>query len=355
MSIIANTAKVIDHAGLLDRIPQPLLVLDPTGVVKYANFSSREFFGPGVVGSNLVHRVPPDQQSYLQTYLLRCTGSASPSIGAFAISSQDNLVRRFRSYGFRLVSPAGPDVIHVALRLEDAQESQFSILAQTVKKLNQQISLNYKVRSALEQALDARDVLLREMHHRIRNNLQILLSMFGSASRTAKTTELSDFLKKARSRLLAITAVHDAMHVSNELETSLSTDLLPGIVRGVCQALSPDVKIVGEIESCRISNQTLLPLALILNELITNACKHGLKGGDGTIEVNFGRSDDAYELIVADTGPGCPSVEPDSPHKGLGLIRSLTMQLNGEFDVIASNGARFRVRFPEADTNARND
>ena len=122
-------------------------------------------------------------------------------------------------------------------------------------------------------------------------------------------------------------------------------------VQAVCtaaqQAFADNVKIKIAPSDGALSNEISMPLALILNELLTNAVKHGLKDRKhGTVKVQLTRTDHKYKLIVEDDGCGCdmPAIRRHS--SGLGLVSGLAHQLGGSFEILRSPGARCIVSFP---------
>lgn len=322
-----------------------MLVASIAGTVRYANAAAVDLLGRDIVGTALSRHLPEGSAAKFHDFLKQCSGSTSPTLGAFEFRFTDADRAKYRVYGSRLRGETGA-TDGVALRLEDGREDDFSVLARTVSKLNGQIRERLRVESRLEDLNQEQNLLLREVQHRVKNNLQMLLSMFSTASHNAQGDELKSFLESARGRLMAMSIVHDAMHHSPTLESSRTGGQLDRLVHSIVESLCPKVTLRMDIDDHEISNQKALPLALILNELVTNACKHALEDDCGTIEVSFRRADEHYEMTVRDDGPGIPEAVDGTDHLGLGLVKSLTRQLQGELSLTNDNGTCIQVRFP---------
>jgi two-component sensor histidine kinase len=129
-------------------------------------------------------------------------------------------------------------------------------------------------------------------------------------------------------------------------------DFLDSVCATSKSAFSKEVSIIVEKASGTLSNDTAMPLALILNELLTNAVKHGINGnGGGTIRVGLMHEGDSYQLRVEDDGPGFEfNTATRRRSSGLGLVSGLASQLGGRFTVERADGARCIVEFQETRT-----
>jgi len=126
---------------------------------------------------------------------------------------------------------------------------------------------------------------------------------------------------------------------------------ISGFLHAVCasaaQAFSKEIQVRVEAEQGYLVNDTAMPLALIVNELLTNAAKHGINGrGAGQIMVSLTRNDGTAELRVEDDGPGFSDTGSERRSSGLGLVTGLARQLRGTFSIEPGPGARCLIRFP---------
>jgi PAS domain S-box-containing protein len=200
--------------------------------------------------------------------------------------------------------------------------------------------------SERKQAETRQLVLLRELNHRVKNNLQMLQSLLGSAYRESTNSEARVVLADARRRVAAMAAAQQVLYEEGKPTSFGVKEFLESVCATAKSAFSADVSILIDEATGVLSNDTAMPLALIINELLTNAVKHGINGnGRGTIRVRLVQEEDAYELCVEDGGPGFDlATATRKRSSGLGLIDGLARQLGGSFTVERANGARCVVR-----------
>ena len=228
--------------------------------------------------------------------------------------------------------------------LDFLQEPTFILTG--VQELNAEIHARRRTQAGLEEALWRNETLLRELHHRVKNNIQLILGLFSAAERETKSQEVKAFLEDAKRRLIAIGTAQNLMYQSQQMRT-LS---LGPLLRALCEAIGVAFRTAGRIEvttvEAEVSNETAFPLALILNELVTNAFKHGCPGEDSLVEVAMERDGDGFVLVVQDGGPGVAAEATGRRSSGLGLVYGLCRQIGGSFGIENAGGARCIVRFP---------
>ncbi|HET7718064.1 MAG TPA: PAS domain S-box protein, partial [Bauldia sp.] len=203
--------------------------------------------------------------------------------------------------------------------------------------------------SERKQAETRQLVLLRELNHRVKNNMQMLQSLLNSAYRESTSGEARAVLADARRRVAAMAAAQQVLHEEDKPTSFGAKDFLESVCATAKSSFDRDVNILVEEASGVLSNDTAMPLALILNELLTNAVKHGINGSGGaTIRVRLAKEAEALELSVEDGGPGFElAAATHRRSSGLGLVNGLARQLGGSFSVERRKGARCIVRFPE--------
>jgi PAS domain S-box-containing protein len=185
---------------------------------------------------------------------------------------------------------------------------------------------------------------LRELNHRMMNNMQMLQSLLGAAEREASSREAREILADAARRVGAMAASQRA--VSAGLMEYEARSFLEALSRSASQSFGRQADIQIETASGVLSNDMVLPLALIVNELITNAVKHG-KGERSYVSIKLGLADRGKDwlLSVEDDGPGFVLENPRRRASGLGLVIGLAGQLGGRLDVATTTGARCAVIF----------
>jgi PAS domain S-box-containing protein len=209
---------------------------------------------------------------------------------------------------------------------------------------------------ALQTALAEKEVLLREIHHRVKNNLQVISSILNLQSRHAQDSHTRAVLEESRSRIQSMTMVYEQLYGAEDL----SRIDFGKYVRNLTQALyaSHDVdhkaiKLNTEVGECQLDIGTAVPCGLIISELILNALKHAFpQNTEGQIDVLFNAGKNRRcTLIVRDTGIGLPEdLNLNSASTlGLQLVRALVEQLEGNIEAVRKEGTEFIVTFRSGD------
>jgi two-component sensor histidine kinase len=210
----------------------------------------------------------------------------------------------------------------------------------------------------LRTSLREKDVLLKEVHHRVKNNLAITASLLNFQIRKASNPEVVETLRQAQNRVGSMAMVHELLYHSE----SLAGIDLPEYVKKLPRQLlisydvASRIKLEVGVPPMELLLDLAIPFGLVLNELVSNACKHAYPNrGCGRISISVTREPGGVvRLVVADDGVGLPAgVDPFSTSSlGLRLVRDLTQQLGGTLEVTTSPGTAFHVRFPALGSNA---
>ena len=209
---------------------------------------------------------------------------------------------------------------------------------------------------ALQSALEEKEVMLKEIHHRVKNNLQIINSLLYLQAETSSDPKLKKALEEGRGRIFSMALVHEELYHSGNLS---SVDLRAYTLRlcdGFTQSLSGSVRIACEAEPIQLPIDHSVPCGLILNELVTNAIKYAFPdGASGTITVLVQKKDDRIAMTVEDDGIGLPdkAFKEGGDTFGLTLVRGLVEQLGGTLTLRnrrpeedGSTGSSIRLEFP---------
>jgi two-component sensor histidine kinase len=198
-------------------------------------------------------------------------------------------------------------------------------------------------------AASEREVLLREIYHRVKNNLQIIQSLLRLGSRDLSEDQREPFENAVR-RIGAMARVHTLLYNSPDLGSIDFKDYLDGLVTEIADAFGADERGIAtrlEMEPMRVSLDTAVPLAFIATELLTNAYKHAFpENRTGTITVAARREDGHGQLIVADSGVGVPASAAPRRPLGLTIVSKLVQQIGGILEQPTAGESRFRVIFP---------
>ena len=190
--------------------------------------------------------------------------------------------------------------------------------------------------------------LMKELHHRVKNNMQMMQSLLGAAEREASNPEARKVLGDAVRRVGAMAAAQQGMYSANPLQFELRP-FLESLCGNANRAFGAQVDIAIECAAGALSNDGAVPLALIVNELITNAVTHGkAERSRVTVKLSLLKDGNEWVLRVADDGPGFEFHETTRRASGLGLVSGLARQLGGTLDVTTLPGACCVVRFGKA-------
>jgi two-component sensor histidine kinase len=226
------------------------------------------------------------------------------------------------------------------------EDLRFQTLTQKVRELNAEVRQRQHAQAVLVETVEERNLLLRELHHRVKNNVQMLAGMLASAQREATHPEARQILGDASRRLAAVGAVQQMLYGSESLAGVRTEEFVDTITTAILDASGRQARLIVNADSFQLANDLAVPLSLILNELLANALKYGRpRSGEPEIMVSLRLVEGDYLLTVEDNGPGFDLVESRKRASGLGLVRGLVRQLGGKLSVERTSGARVLVRF----------
>lgn len=207
-------------------------------------------------------------------------------------------------------------------------------------------------KEVIEQAVQDKEVLLSEIHHRVKNNLQIVSGLLQMQGDKLEDAQAQEALRDSESRVRAMAMISDKLYAKEVSSVVAFEPYLRGLVESIAVSYARTDKPIAVEVNCppvTFSLDTSVPLGLIVNELVTNAFKHAFEGRhNGRIEVNLKPTAIGYQLQVFDNGVGLQKDLDNlsEKHIGVELIRGLSQQLKGNMEVIStSEGTRFTVAF----------
>jgi PAS domain S-box-containing protein len=197
---------------------------------------------------------------------------------------------------------------------------------------------------------EQKSILLREIHHRVKNNLAIVISLLNFQLRRNEDPELARMIRDIQLRIRSMALIHEHLYKSENLDRIPLASYIQSLSAIILSAFSGQrVKLSTQLDPIDVSIETALPIGLMLNELLTNAFKYAFPGNnEGTIDILLQKgSDNTYLLTVKDNGIGLPETFSPDSEKSLGMyiIRLLAEQLDGSVEIERSNGTTFTIRF----------
>ncbi|MDX2100420.1 MAG: histidine kinase dimerization/phosphoacceptor domain -containing protein [Leptolyngbyaceae cyanobacterium bins.59] len=257
------------------------------------------------------------------------------------------------------------------------RDDEFGLLARSFEQMAQEVQarerdLEFRVQERTEELTEAqqileaslreKEVLLKEIHHRVKNNLQIITSLLRLQSRSINNEEALKIFDDSQNRIRAMALIHEKLYQSPDLGRidfdayvrNLATELAHSYLLNI-----QTIQLKFDLNQIRLGIDKALPCGLMISEIISNALKHGFPSGrSGVIFVGmYQDSQGRYELIVRDDGIGIPdTVDFDQTQSlGLKLVRSLTRQLRGTVDLHREQGTEFRIQFTDESPSSKRE
>ena len=203
-------------------------------------------------------------------------------------------------------------------------------------------------------SLHEKEILLREIHHRVKNNLQIIASLLYLQSTNITDTFTTDILTESRSRVKSMALIHEKLYRSEDLSHIPFGTYLASLVDSLKDAYginngSVSIAVTVEPSDLSLNIETGIPCGLIINELISNSLKHAFRDGrSGKISIAMAQTGPLdYTMTIADNGPGFPKEidYKNTTSLGLQLVNNLVAQLDGNITLDSSQGSAFTMHF----------
>ena len=211
----------------------------------------------------------------------------------------------------------------------------------TILALAQRAKSSEQVTATLRASEERKEALLREVHHRVKNNLAVICSLFYLQSTHTRDETTVQMFREMEHRVHSMALVHERLYGSENLARIDFAEYAEALAQGILSSHGspgPPVELKSELESVIMGADLAIPCGLILNELISNAFKHGFpNGGGGEIRLTLRNGTGSKcSLVVEDSGVGLPDDLDVNKSKSLGLrlVRSLTQQIRGSFDLV---------------------
>jgi two-component sensor histidine kinase len=224
------------------------------------------------------------------------------------------------------------------LILEESQYRAF-LVEQEVKKKTEE----------LNKALKQKELLMREIHHRVKNNLQIILSMLRLQSDEINDPEIEQKFINLEHRINAIAKTYSTLLISNELEEVDMNEYVSALLNDIAESYEyqeQQVDVITEVDDVTLPLKQAVYIGLVINELVTNAYKYAFNGSLGIIHVSlFSDKKGHYTLVIEDNGSGY-TIDSDVKSLGLKLIRTLIYeQLEGSIEIDSYQHTKYTIRF----------
>lgn len=270
-----------------------------------------------------------------------------------ALSRGDNVGAEVLS--FRRVGDGTEALLEVdSLNLEFGGQPAVMSLLRDVTELERARTERDVAHAALVESLSQKETLLKEIHHRVKNNLQVIASLLRLGKGNVRDPIALGAFNDSIARVHSIALIHERLYQSRDLDRVDLRRYLSGLVNEIARTyLTPmrTVEVVVESADVRLDIDRCVPLGLIVNELVTNALKHAFvaprAARQARVTVQLREHDLEFELAVTDNGVGFDQSEKAAGSLGLVLVVNLAQQLGGSTSMMNEEGTTWRIRFPK--------
>jgi two-component system, sensor histidine kinase PdtaS len=337
MPVTNDTLRVAFEAA-----PMGMMTTDADGKVTFANAQIDRMFGykrEELLGSPLRQLIPglalggPDRSSKTTPLAFRSPGK---STGAKPRALRKNGTE----FPIDLSFTPLPDADLTLVSVLDITEREHSM-----RQMNERTA-------ELLDSLKDRDVLLREVHHRVKNNLQVISSLINMQVRKLEPGVPRDVLVECKTRFEAVALIHEKLGQSCDYAHVCFSDYISSLADNVLHATDASaagVSLSIDAEAVSLGMNKVIPCGLILNELLTNAMKHAFpEDRGGTIRVTLKHNGpNRVRLTVSDNGVGMRACGTEvTASVGLQLVSTLSEQLDGQVQILGLDGTSVTVEFP---------
>ncbi|NOY61404.1 MAG: PAS domain S-box protein [Calditrichaeota bacterium] len=323
---------------VIDSLPHPFYVVDVnTYKIKIANSSARQ---KGVQKDSICYKTLHHSDSPCKLPVHPCplgnvVKSGKPEVVEHVHYDESGELRNIEVHGYPVFDKAGKVVQMITYSLDV-----------TERKKNEE---------RLKALIKEKDILLSEIHHRVKNNLQVMYSLLNIQAEYLSDKKDKEIFKSYENQLMSMALIHDNLYRLNSLSDIDVIDYFQNLADVILQSYNVDsrkIQLKLEIDDIKLGIDTAIQCGLIVNELMSNAIKHAFPNGEkGEVKLIFHKlMENTFELIVADNGIGLPSSLDLTKNKtfGLEMVTFLVENsLHGKitFDNNGGKGAEFRIRF----------
>jgi len=239
--------------------------------------------------------------------------------------------------------------------LEVRVDERTAELKDANRELIDEIIERTRAEETVKAALEEKNILLGELHHRVKNNLQVISSLLNLQSHYITDKDAKEIFNISVGRIRSIAIIHEKLYKSEDLAHALFGEYIHEIAQYIISSQSRPgnpIRLSVDIAPVNLDLDRSILCGLIINELLTNAIKHAFPPDRGAreneISISFAARENAYTLTLSDNGRGIPSdsAQPGDNSLGMKIIQTLVGQLKGTLAFYRNNGTTVRITFP---------
>lgn len=320
------------YRAVVETAAEGIIILDKTGKIIEVNKKALELSGfkkEDLIGKNFIRILPKiklDPKDIISEFKRLIKGEN----GYGKIRTFTNLKGEKVSFiTHNAVLKKNSKIIGLSLIIEDVTE-------------------RCRAENEIRKSLREKEVLLREIHHRVKNNMQIISSILSLQIQNIKEEKVRQILQESRGRIKTMSMIHENLYQSHSLALINFREYVRRLVNYIIFSQGTGkIKKELEIEDISLNMDKAIPCGLIINELVTNSVKHAFPDGEGTVTIRLASKDGEIQLIVADDGIGFPENLDfkNTDTLGLKLVNILVHQIEGEITLKRNRGTIFEIIF----------
>lgn len=321
------------YSTLVKTDPDSIITTDINGKIVYSSEHALQMYGykkSELIGRSIFDLIIPEYQNKARLDLER--------------TLQDDILRNLE---YKLIKKNGDQFIgewNVAV-IKDNKEGPVAFMTTA-----RDITHHKNIEAQMQASLHEKTILLREVHHRVKNNLQIISSLLNLQSSYITDEEAFEVFKESQNRVKSMAMIHEKLYQSGNFAEINVAEYLKSLTENIYSSYGINMNIIKlkiNAENIFLDINKAVPCFLLINEVITNSIKHAFPDGrSGKITIDF-HEDRGYIISIKDDGIGLPKNLNLKKTETLGmqLINALTSQLDGELEVKSNGGTEFIVHF----------
>ena len=324
------------YRQLIEDTGSVILKVSADGVILFCNEYGLKIFGhqpQDVAGRPISYLFREDSVERFRTQVYPKL-SETPSVFEGEVMRPDG-EKLWVTWSLRTISPADGDGVP------------------EIMCTGQDITLRHSMERELSRSLEEKNVLLNEIHHRVKNNLQIIISMLNLQGMKTEAPEIAGTINTIKRRIMSMSLVHELLYRSDSLSHISLGSYLGALTDAVKSTFGGDntrIRVNLDVDDIQATIETCLTIGLIVNELLSNSYKHAFsKVSEGSILISAKTTGDGSLLVtVSDNGSGKISGQPSESKSGLGtlLINALVSQLGASMNIHSSQGLSTEILIP---------
>jgi PAS domain S-box-containing protein len=320
--------------SLTENSPDHIMTLDRDANILFINHTVHDLKKADVIGSSFYDYTLKEYKPTARECFEGVLKTGKPDKFESVYHSKDGISHYFESHVGPIISPGNNEIIGLTVSFRDISDRKI---------------VELKIRESLQE----NEMLLKEIHHRVKNNMALISSLLVLQADTSDDPDITRTLQDSQSRIRSMALVHEKLYQAENLSKIDFPEYIKSLAMHISQLKgvnSNKASLIIRAENISLGIDLAIPCGLVINELLTNAFKYAFPGDKtGEILIQMRLKDNlSYELVISDNGVGLPGhIDIQNPSTfGLHLVNLLNKQLAGKIEVNREKGTAFTVEFP---------